>query len=753
MKKDWLRLLFIIYIFIFFFIHYYYGYWDFIFILIFLFFFIEFRWKNVTVFIFTWLVLLTYYTIKYFILFENWSLTFFAIVPLFLLFKKEYFNKISIFLASLIFIVLLAFVIFTFYKAGIFYNEPLVMNDYPYLFYRTWLVNDVLIPTYGNIIGWVPYFQAGYVELYDYPPGIFLLNFFVKIITGLSTLLSFRLLIFLSFISSIIAIFLFSYKFTNSIWVGVLTSTFWVAWRHYYFIEGATPFYFSLSFMLLSLVAYKLWYEKNNIKFFFLSSLSSGLSFLLHPEVFFHLILLIFIFHLIFFKKKKLIYFFALILISTIISSVYLAEGIKGLNYSVASWAKQSDAWGMQVFDASNAFLNDYLYESTVPFFLTIFCIPTLYLMKKGINDINKYFIVVIFLLIIIMFVMSFIQLFYPKFPINIFRAGRSSHILRIFILIFASYSLISILKALNIDKNENKLITGFIVSLLLIFLIFNFTYFYNTLTSSDYSQFKKVYWGNSFKDVYQLNFTKGIFRFEPKQGFSELINWLNNKDIKSRVLVEDSITRRLGGQVAASLPFFTNKTFIGGPYPMVQVADYDRNAYEGIFFGKNITSFTYEEFEKRLIDFNVKYIIVWSSDAIDFLSNNKNFNKIFVSSDNLFNIFEYEKINESYSYQDLDVKVELPYIKVFSNESIDKAVIKFTYDENWNSLNNIEEDNRSFIVIKNLNQSATLEYIPSLYEKISFYISIFSIIILTIIIVFKWTYPSLYQLLMKRKI
>jgi len=753
MKKDWLRLLLIIYIFLFFFIHYFYGYFDFIFILAFLFFFIEFKWENITIFILVWLILLVYYTIKYFILFENWSLTLFALVPLFLILKKEHLKKISNHLAPIIFIALLVFIISTFYKAGIFNNEPLVMNDYPYLFYRTWLVTDVLIPKYGNIIGWVPYFQAGYVELYDYPPGIFLFTFLVKLVTGLSTLMSFRFLIFLSFISATIAIFLFSYKFTKSIWVGVLSSAFWIAWRHYYFIEGATPFYFSLSFMLLSLVSYKLWYEVNKVKFFYLSSLFSGLSFIFHPEVFFFLILLIFIFHLIFFKKKKLVYLVVLILISISISSIYLTEGVKGLKYSVASWKKQPDVWGTQVFDASNVFLNDYLYQSTVPLFLTIFGVSTLYLMKKGISDINKYIILVILLIITIMFGFNFIQLFYAEFPINIFRAGRASYILRIFILTYASYSLVTILSNLNIEINKNKIIVGLIVSILLIYFYFNLNYFYNVLTSSDYSQFKKVYWNNSFQEVYQLNFTKGIFSFEPKKGFLELIDWLNNKNIDSRILVEDSTTRRLGGHVLASLPFLTNKTFISGPYPTIQVANYDRNVYEGIFFGKNIRNFTYEEFEKILVDFNVKYLIVWSDDAIDFLSNGKNFNRIFVTSDNFLHIFEYTKINESYSYQNLDVKVELPYIKVFSNKSINEATIKFTYDENWNSMNNIEEDERSFIVIKDLNQNITLKYTPSNYEKISLYISILSIIILTFIIVFKWMYPLLSQLTMKRKV
>jgi hypothetical protein len=634
---------------------------------------------------------------------------------------------------------ILIFSVLTLYRAGIFVNEPLVMNDYPYLFYRAWLVNDILIPKYGNIIGWIPYFQAGYVELYDYPPGIFLLTYLIKHITlGFSTLMSFRIVAFLSFILSILAIFLFSYKFTKSLWAGVMSSAFWVAWTHYYFIEGPFPYYYSLAFLLFSLVSYKTWHKTKKLKFFLLTSLFSGLTILFHPAVFFHLIILIFIFHLIYFKKQKLIYFLVLILISVSISSIYFAEGIKGLDYSESSWEKQINAWGPQIFDASNVFLNDYLYQTTIPFFLSVFGISTLYLMKKKISEDYMFVITNILLTIIMMFAVNFLLIFYFRFPINILRPGRISFILRIFIITCASGSLVHVFSALDMKKLTNKLITGLIVSLVLIFLFSNLLYFYNVLTASDFSQVKKVYWGNEFQQIYQLNFTKGIFRFEPKKGFLELVDWLNSKDIKSRVLIEDSTSRSLGGHVTASLPLFTNKTFIGGPYPTIQTAEYDRNIYEGIFFGKSIKNFTYEDFEERLNDFNVKYMVVWSDEATEFLSKGKNFDEIFVTSDKLFRIFEYKTINESYSYQDLDIKVELPYIRISSNKTLNQATIKFSYDKNWNPSNNVEKDNKSFIVIKDLNQNVTLKYTPSIYENICLFITIISLIVLLVAII--WT-------------
>jgi len=761
MKKDPLYLLLIAYIILFFIIHFYYGYSDFILILIFLFFFIKFRYKNIFNFIFFWIILFTYYLIKYFILFENWMIILLSIVPLFVFLKKENFHKISRYLAPISFVVLLIFTIFALYKSGVFNNEPPIMNDYPYHFYRAWLVSEFLIPRYGNIVGWVPYFQAGYTELYDYPPGGFILTYFVKQVTLqiLSIEMSFRTVVFFSFILSIFSVFFFSYKFTKSLWTGIISSFFWVAWTHYYFIESFFSGYYSLSFMLISLTFYKIWFEKRKMKFFLLSCLFSGLASLFHPEMFLYTLLLISVFHFIFFKKTKFFYPIVLILISLSIGAIYLTQGIIGLNYLEISTENQIKFWP-EMFDIRNTFLNEYLFQFTVPLFLTIFGPATLYILYRKNDELKrniKYLLFNIFLMIVVLFTIHFLQTLYPHFPINILRIQRASYALRIFVLTLASYSLVNILKTLIDGKTSNHLLAGLIFFIVIFFISSNMLYFYDTSTSSDYSKFKRVYWGNNFQDVYQLNFTRGVFSFEPKKGILELIEWLKNEDIKSRILTEDSTSRSLGGQALGLLPIYTGKNFVGGPFPMIQTAEFDRNAYEGYFFGKPIKEYSLDDFKNRLNDLNVKYLVVWNRESKSFISSFPDeFRKINSTSDGLFHIYQYLNAPESYfeSNKNLSIEMGESEIKIgkegFISEDI---IIKSTYNPNWHAYVEgrefpVEEDKNSFIKIsKSVCEKCniTLIYKEGRLEMTGKLISLSSLTALILLIAFSYI-PSKYS-------
>jgi hypothetical protein len=636
-----------------FFIHYVYGYDDFLLVGLFLFIFIKFETRiKPQTFLLISFFLISYYVTRYFILFESWTMFFFLPLIFFFLFlKKEYFGKVYKLcnrFSPLVTLITFIFVIFVLYKSGIFFNEPLVMNDYPYHFYRAWLVSEFLIPNYGTIIGYVPYFQAGYVELYDYPPGGFILTYLIRQFTfkTLSIELAFRIIVFFSFILSIFAVYFFSYKFTKIRWVATLSSIFWVAWTHYYFIEGWFTGYYSLSFSLFSLALYKCWQETEDLKYFFLSSLFSGLTFLFHPQIFLNLLLSLVIFHFVYFREEKLSYLLFLIFTSLMIGSIYIVEIINGLKVSQVSWENQVKVWP-QMFDLPNIFLNEYLYQTTLPLFSVIFLSAYFYLTKKSskLQKIFTFFVLNIILLVIFMFSLYFIQMSYPRFPFVILRPQIFSASLRIFFIVLSSFLII--ITANNLTKRTtriNRTMMGAMLSLILIFIIPNIAYFFNTLSSSNYSQFKRVYWGNNFQDVYQLNFTKGIFRFEPKSGFLELMNWIKKLDTGSRILVEDSTTRKLGGHVLGLLPIYTNKTFIGGPFPFIQVAKDDRNVYEGYFFGKHIESYTAEEMEEKLEKYNVRYIAVWSIPAISFFdSKPQTFQKIFITSDNLFHVYGFK--------------------------------------------------------------------------------------------------------------
>jgi hypothetical protein len=82
-------------------------------------------------------------------------------------------------------VVMLAFIFwFAFRHAGFWLRDDLYLyGDHPGQFYRLWQALDVVWPDQGGLIGWSPYWYAGYPELQFYPPGFVILGWGLQVLS------------------------------------------------------------------------------------------------------------------------------------------------------------------------------------------------------------------------------------------------------------------------------------------------------------------------------------------------------------------------------------------------------------------------------------------------------------------------------------------------------------------------------------------------------------------------------------------
>ncbi len=114
----------------------------------------------------------------------------------------------------------------------------------------------------------------------------------------------------------------------------------------------------------------------------------------------------------------------------------------------------------------------------------------------------------------------------------------------------------------------------------------------------------------------------KRIFRISSSisPDYKKLILWIKqNTTSESRILFENSgrVTyhKHNGGHLPGLLSFYTNREFIGGPYP------YGRgftNFYEGRLFARPIEQFSFHQLKEYMELYNIKWIISFYPSAVE---------------------------------------------------------------------------------------------------------------------------------------
>jgi hypothetical protein len=193
-------------------------------------------------------------------------------------------------------------------------------------------------------------------------------------------------------------------------------------------------------------------------------------------------------------------------------------------------------------------------------------------------------------------------------------------------------------------------------------------------------------------KDWYSLKLDDGVLKNKPKKDVVELFSFLKENTTKdARIIVEDSRWGKLGGNIMALLAPFTDKFFVGGLYQGVFIEG-DTWFVDGVIFGKNITEYSESDLTKKLEEYNVKWIVVWTNKSKSYIGNLSTFKKIYETSNKLFQVYEHSNIVPSYIYVgdgNASVKILNDDKIIISLNNVSKGggiLLKFRYEKYWHA-------------------------------------------------------------------
>jgi len=605
-------------------------------------------------------------------------LFFFKISNNILKFFEKYERVLLLFIISLATFILL--------RAGIFDKGIIAIQDYPIHYFTSYLMANKILPEYHSVNGMHLNYQLGYSPLYDYPPGM---PISITILWNLTFKqvpfwLIFRLVVIVSFLISIFSVYYLSRSFGFHPFISILSALLWLAWFHGYFVDGTFISYYSLSFGLLSISFFVRYLEKKDRKNLLISGIFLAFS-LLFQSIFYPLF--VFSLFVLSLAKRRIKEFFYALLISLSIGAVYFGN-LLSWDYSFQIFSKMVKFFP-HLYDINRAFWVHFYFLSIFPILISIPIIQIRF--PKKVSWKINYFIFLSISFIAISFLLNFLQT-KIKFGLisvlaNIFLVERVLFLDRAIFCILASIGVYYILYF----TKKNNIVKVFVVSLLITYVYTFLLYLLDAWYSSDSKLFEYIY-GHKLKDWYSLEFNDGIFRNKPKKDVLELFEFLNRSTTKeARIIVEDSRYGKLGGNIMALISYFTDKYYVGGFYQGIFIEG-DTWFVDGVIFGKNIQEYKEEELETYLDKYNVKWIAVWTLTSKNFFNNNKNFRKIYETSNRLFQVYEYKNLRPSYVYTESgkaeaeilnDNKIIVHLFDVKEGEGI---ILKFRYENYWHA-------------------------------------------------------------------
>jgi hypothetical protein len=165
------------------------------------------------------------------------------------------------------------------------------------------------------------------------------------------------------------------------------------------------------------------------------------------------------------------------------------------------------------------------------------------------------------------------------------------------------------------------------------------------------------------------------------------LIFWIKgNTTPTARILVEDSLHKvhQYGGHNIALFPLYTQREFIGGPYPSFNEKIPIPNFNEGILFNKNVTEYSPEELNYYFNIYNIKWIICWSNKSREtFDRYNQSITKL--GQIGRFSVYE-TGIKPTFFIKGTgEIAANLNNIEI-TNASHDGIIIKYRYFKDFNT-------------------------------------------------------------------
>ena len=544
------------------------------------------------------------------------SISFSSVVILLLLYrpaKNILLKRIPLSFLSLLAFVAFLFLIFLFFQRRNLINaETITMNDFPIDYYNAWYLIKHLIPSFGGVLGYSPYFWAGYPTLHLYPPGI---SMFCALCSFLSIpiSISMRLIIgFILFFFALIPYRLFRYlghsraaSTTSVLWI--LSGSVWFQFLELGMISYVLSSILTIPFLLLM--------------FSFTKDPSQEKSKPWDKRILFAAVLLaaILLFHFslgivtglaaleyLFFQalrrdktKVRRLLCFSLITFccATLliafwafpVSQIYGGYTISMFETKFAPTLNDLWVWSLSLYGVS----------LTVGFALILIVGAALSIVRRKQDE--------IFLLILSLSVLLLVMVT-PEIKLTFISDIFMGRFLTLFELLSAVFvsrffeEAITLIRKVRPPFNPLKLIHGY-SALIVVFLVV-------LLTAS----------------ICLNDFGKSSDFVHIEDDVSQVFNWIDHySSNRSRTIVEDiSFVRgdnRGWGQgwggVIALLPVETEKTFIGGYHPQFWYKWSSlASVRDGIAFDVPFWNMNSSYFLKSLKMFNIRYIVLWSEPS-----------------------------------------------------------------------------------------------------------------------------------------
>jgi hypothetical protein len=594
-------------------------------------------------------------------------------------------------------------VILILYRAGLFSEGLIVLQDYPIHYFDDWYSTVVTIPIFKNINSLCIHYQLGYT-FYDHPIGssMFVAILYYLFSSKIPLWVFFRIIVGFAFILPIFAIYFLAKKLEFPSIVALLASILWLSWSHGHFLDGTYLSYYALSFSIFSLYFYIDYSHKKKLSALFSASIFFVMTLFFQGMFIPSLFIILLIYTFLNYNKIGLKPFLIIVILGIFTGSTYFASILNRLNYFASIFTKFPEVF-YHLYDINYIFWKSFYEESN---FIVILSLPLILLMGyKKFNKHLSFLLLTVFFLCLMVFVSNYFQVtpFFSKFQIlkslkilsNAFLIERIVFLTKAFFGILSAYTVYLSLKLLDKKNFYVQIFLSLIIASLVLFVASYFHYLWGAWYKSDDFNFPLIYDGWKLEQWYSLKFDHGVFRNTPKEDVIEMFNFLKyNTNNNARILVEDSHWGKLGGNIMAMGAYYTDRLFVGGMHQGVMLPG-DTWAVDGIFFGKNITDYKINELKNKLDDYNVGWIVAWTPITRQYIdSYPQTFRVINETSSKLFKIYayldspmSYVKINNKEMNANL-YKLTNDSIVIYVNNASEKnsLILKFRYEKDWHA-------------------------------------------------------------------
>jgi len=559
------------------------------------------------------------------------------------------------------------------YGLGLFSRGPVLYDDHTLHYYNIWYTLHKAIPKFKNIVGWDPFFAGGYQINSEYPAGSYV---FVSALyyLGCPIEIGYKVLIFLYLILLPLSFFYVSRSFGLSKSVSIVATLLFSSYNSlsYHLITGGTvPYHFSVPISFFFLGSLRRVYSSEDRENIVTSGILLGLVVLLHIVQ--AAVTVLFMLGVLAFQHRKeglrrlVLKSMVIFFIAFLVSAIWLVPMISSANYILHEtpwWIEENPTFGMQLIFPIASLLFYY------PLYQWILApLGTRLMLKKK----SAYGLVFLLLFSFILYVIS-TQVEYLQ--IIKLRAALASR----FVLFTIGFSSITVagymvhsLSAnsthkVSFQKKRSSRKFGFKPLFLLLFLLVSpifltMNYFLTPPDMMASEMFDPEHWV-----TYEMLQSSPRLDHELDDDVQNVFNWIKNEtDNSFRVLLEGSghLTVNQWRWIHLAIaPMYTNQTtyFFAGPYPYFgQIYVGHLMPSEGHILGKKLP-IPIAEFEQALKNYNVKYLVVWSSSFKDFLSNLSSNPEApdthfgLVEEVGRFSIYEYLDCPRSYIIQNNDI-------------------------------------------------------------------------------------------------